>query len=476
MRRLWRCNGERRAPPRTSGAHGASPRCGRCGERRPPRCARPRSPALAFVVGVAVRCALAAAPARRSPAAARRPATQPRRRSSLARPRSRFVRLVRALGRLVDRARPQLGLRQPRARLHGVRARRRSRRRAVPRRGLRRGLASSSAPSCVWSLAGKVSRALRGLRAHRAAARAGRLLERARAARRHRAPARPLGRARTRGARRHPARLRLDRRDRAHVLARRGRSSPSSSLRSGSRSRRAAVESLARARRGGRPRGRGRRVAVALDGGDERRPAAHALRVHDGLDLRRGRAAASAAVALRPRPLRPPRVRASAPRGAPRRRRRRRRRARRRGRGRGVAANRSGSGSDFVGGARSRRAPGRLASTGSNHRWTWWKQAVARLRRPPRRSAPARARSSFTNLRLPDDEPRPDARAARPAAPVPDRDRRRRLRALRRRRRGWLASSARAATATARPSSRSRSRCPRTSCTGCSTSTGTSSP
>ena len=62
--------------------------------------------------------------------------------------------------------------------------------------------------------------AVRGLRPHRPAARAGRLLERARAARRDRAADRALPRdaaARARDA----ARLRLDRRDRADLLARR---------------------------------------------------------------------------------------------------------------------------------------------------------------------------------------------------------------------------------------------------------------
>ena len=60
--------------------------------------------------------------------------------------RSRARRLVRGLDRLVDRARPQLGLREPRARLPRLRARRRLRRRpaaAARSRPLRR----CSAPS-----------------------------------------------------------------------------------------------------------------------------------------------------------------------------------------------------------------------------------------------------------------------------------------------------------------------------------------
>ena len=57
------------------------------------------------------------------------------------------------------------------------------------------GLAALLGAVCVWALAGKVLPvALRGLRPHRAPARAGRLLERARAARRHRAAARALAR------------------------------------------------------------------------------------------------------------------------------------------------------------------------------------------------------------------------------------------------------------------------------------------
>ena len=110
-------------------------------------------------------------------------------------------RLVGGVGRVVDRARPELGVREPRARLPRLRARRRVRGRPAegadvrlrgdPRRGVR--LVARRQGAAL---------ALRGLRARRPAPRADRLLERARAARGRRAADRPLPRdaaARCRG-------------------------------------------------------------------------------------------------------------------------------------------------------------------------------------------------------------------------------------------------------------------------------------
>ena len=85
-----------------------------------------------------------------------------------------------------------------------------------------RPLARSSAPSASGRSRGKVLPWLyEDYGRDRPPARARRLLERARAARRHRAAARPLPRHPDADGR-HAARLRLDRRDRADVLARRG--------------------------------------------------------------------------------------------------------------------------------------------------------------------------------------------------------------------------------------------------------------
>ena len=62
-------------------------------------------------------------------------------------------RLVGGLGRVVDRARPELGVREPRPRLPRLRARRRVRRR--PAEGADVGVAAMLGAVCVWALAGK---------------------------------------------------------------------------------------------------------------------------------------------------------------------------------------------------------------------------------------------------------------------------------------------------------------------------------
>ena len=328
------------------------------------------------------------------------------------------------LGRLVDRARPQLGLREP---LRSSTSRSRSsapsppaarelvlRPRRAPRRRVR--LVARRQGAAV---------ALRGLRPHRPAARARRLLERARAARRHRAPARAVPRD--------PAALP-------------GRcSSTAGSSRSRSRTRAAAIvvavvvvvaldRALARlgggardARRGGRSRGRRDRVAFALAGVTSDGQS-HATRVHDGAPLRRRRArwprrrrrarplpAAGADAALRRAALALAVVIAA---GCA----RRRRDARRLVVGR-VHEHRRDRGDELA--RTASPTPARTtAGRGGSRRGAAGRTIRSRGRAPARSAS----RTSATARRASTGD-----RAARPAAPVPDRDGRRRARALRRR-------------------------------------------
>ena len=255
------------------------------------------------------------------------------------------------------------------------------------------------------------------------------------------------------------ARLRLDRRDRADVLARRARSSPCSSSRAWMVLSRAWAEALATLVAAGVPAAVVIAVAFALDGVTSDGQS-HSTRVSDGAifglvaarGARRGRAA---------------RARAAA--GAGRRRSPRGARARRRAR-RGGDRRRRDAGGLVVGLVHEpdRRGAPELAQTasptpGSNYRWTWWKQAWRALGGASR----GRDRRGLVRVHEPAaTAPRASTRTTEPhSLPVQfltrDRDRRARCSSSSRR----PASSAPPAGDPGR-SSRSRWRCPRTSSHG----------
>ena len=320
------------------------------------------------------------------------------------------------------------------------------------RRGLRLGARREGVPV-----------APRGVRADRAPERADRLLERARAARRHRAADGPLPRDPQANGR-DAARLRLARRDRAHLLSRR----PPRRDRRG-RPLDDPLEGLAR---------------VALDAARRRAP-------RDRLAGRRLRA------------LGDHERRAVAQHACSRRARVRRRAHReRRDRRRALALRAAGDLARPAPGARGPRDPCRRVARGRSrarsqlveHVHQAVRDRASQLTEPARPvrvelplgmvdpglgrlgSEPDRRHRRRLVRRheqaLPPDEPRRDDRAAQPARPVPERDRARRGRSLPRLDR--LADRPRPSPP--RPSARARARAYRpTSCTGRSTSTGTSS-
>ena len=385
-------------------------------------------------------------------------------------PLARARGLVRALDRVVDRARPELELREPHASSTSPsRSSARSSARDAAPAPLRL-LDRCSAPSasgrsparcCPWLYEdyGRIAR-LRGPVGYwNALALLGDI-------------ALPIGLclATRRADGRDAARLRLDRRDRADLLARRRARRD--------RRRRALDAALARldrvaldagrgrAARGRRARGRlrARRASRATA---SRTPRASTPGIVFGVVL-----AVDALIAVGARPL--PAAARDGGRGGSR-----------------SPCSRSRS-PPSVGGRRraralvvelvhdARPAPELTNSPGAprlrraaNFRWSWWQQAWKGFEQRAARRAPAPARSRCTNLRYrttsldqtiePHDLP----------APVPERDRGRRRSSLFARL--GRAGSSSAGGADPGRSSRSRSRCPRTSCTGCSTSTGTSS-
>ena len=311
--------------------------------------------------------------------------------------------------------------------------------------------------------------AVRGLRADRAPARAGRLLEQPRAARRHRAAARALPRdAAARPG--HAARLRLDRRDRR---------SPTRAAASSSRVvvvalwlalSRAWLEALATLVAAGAPGGRGADRRLLALGGDERRRSRTRRAFATGSSSARCSsldAAIAAALARFPPPEPTPAVRRAALALAD---------GRRRGCDRSSAAStraRGGTSSRRPATTELSNSPGRLDRGGLEPPLGLVEGGVARLRKPTSSPGTGAGSFGFTNLRY---RTTTSTEAIEPHdLPVQflSETGRRRARALPRRR---VALARRGARRRPARSSRSRSRCPRTSCTGCSTSTGTSPP